>query len=256
MDHKTEIIETLSDFLNIIRKEKYDHALTIYRGQNNTKGLLPKLFRDIEVITESLFESEIKMHEEFKKRARAILRVEPKNDTEWFAIAQHHGMQTRLLDWTQNALVALWFCVKEKDENNKEKKGVVYLLRSTELEIMDSRNFDKPFDLKFPKIYNPPFISERIIAQSGLFTVHSHNQSDKRFLPLEESEHYKPKIRKIFISYDNFDEIKKELKNCGIHSATLFPDLDGLCEYVNFEYLTNEEKLRKYISHNKLTNSK
>jgi type I restriction enzyme M protein len=47
------------------------------------------------------------MLEKFKREAIPYLTIKPNDDWDWLALAQHHGLPTRLLDWTQNPLVAV-----------------------------------------------------------------------------------------------------------------------------------------------------
>jgi len=79
---------------------------TLFRGHNNFMWeLLPKIARE-DFVFRSKSDSELKMIETFKRYARQYLSKEIKNEWHYFALAQHYGMATRLLDWTTNPLAA------------------------------------------------------------------------------------------------------------------------------------------------------
>ena len=64
------------------------------------------------------------MIREFKRLARPYLELSPENDWEWLALAQHHGLAIRLLDWTSNPLAALWFAVERPPVNDQSGRAL------------------------------------------------------------------------------------------------------------------------------------
>jgi hypothetical protein len=163
--------------------------------------------------------------------------------TEWEALtlAQHHCLPTRLLDWTSNPLVALYFA----SEKCREKDGAVFAYRPRKnwrwhISTFPGENPENPEDVPEPlavegvKIAFPMMITDRLVAQNGGFTIQYpfeclRDQSERAFAEwdLDIAELHKWKVLSGENGKTKFD-ILDQLHRCGINHGTLFPDLDGL----------------------------
>src|SRR5438093_8588354 len=99
--------------------EKYMAEDWIFRGVGDVKHtLIPKIgrtetWRNFGPGTQGIYspDFETKYTERFKREARPHIGIEPASDMDWLSIAQHHGLPTRLLDWTESPLVAAYFAL-------------------------------------------------------------------------------------------------------------------------------------------------
>ena len=112
---------------------------------------------------------EVKMFNEFKRLARPYFSGSM-TDLERLALARHHGMPTRLLDWSDSIFVAAYFALEPAGVGGKTP--AIYALDTESIPIIDDTNFD-PFASEHSgvMIYRPPHINPRIPAQQGLFTA-------------------------------------------------------------------------------------
>lgn len=157
----------------------------------------------------------------FQKQARPHLSHTPSSDTEWLAIAQHHGMATRLLDWTESLLVAAYFATEQAGTRGN---AVIFGVRG--LRTINKSEEKKPFALTNHGIYRPPHITPRIPAQRSVFTVHPD--------PTAPFSHQG--LTRWVISNSACGDIKRILDACAINESSLFPDLDGLSRYIGWRY--------------------
>lgn len=159
--------------------------------------------------------------EAFKRQARPYLGHTPACDLEWLAIAQHHGMATRLLDWTESILVAAYFAVGAAGT-----KGPAIIHGVKGLQPVTQADAEAPFATQRVGLYQPPHISPRIPAQSSVFTLHP--DPTVIFAPSG--------LMTWHISEGACGSIKAVLDSCAINEASLFPDIDGLSRYLGWRY--------------------
>jgi hypothetical protein len=244
-------ITTVSQFVTRVEEIKNrqvklgNEADLLFRGQPCDKPLRPKFGR-LETkglprkIEELLLNKFAHAHLPFRE-------FESKDKWDLLALAQHHRVPTRLLDWTHSATAALWFAVhnppEKKDHGSGLQGGIVWVLCALD---NDYRELDErrkggsdPLDNNSATlIYRPNAITSRLVAQSGVFTIHDiidiHGKPS--YQPLEEDPRYKEKLVRLIIPPQHFHTIRKALNMFSANASLLFPDLDGLGDYLSWRY--------------------
>ncbi len=239
--YKVVEIESVSDYVDyceserIAEEERENYVDFIFRGQSSDWPLWPKLAR-IEP-KGPLYRIEKLMFNEFKRVSLPFTPTNVHDEWDRLALSQHYGLPTRLLDWTYSALVALWFavCDPPKDSDNG-KYGVVWLLKPEKTDWIDDPSDDYPFSNKIStRIIRPKVITERISAQSGVFTVHKIN-SGGRIVKLEKHIAFSKKLVKILINKENYWDIRYGLNMLGVNNSVIYPDLTGICSHLAWRY--------------------
>ena len=205
----------------------------IFRGVDWAKyELIPKIGRPETRTRDSgyLLQNEAWLFYEFQNWARTHLDLSsyPTNPWEWLALAQHHGLPTRLLDWSRSPLVAAYFAVEAADDRHH---AAIYARRVEK--ILDNRQLGSfhPFEFDRVTAFFPPQFAARVIAQSGVFTIH----------PKPTQAWKPPNLGKVLIAKSFRQDLLHRLYNIGIHRAVLFPDLDGVATTLAWVYATNAD---------------
>ena len=224
-------VNSYGDFSELMVKHyfKKPRGSWIFRGQSREDYVLkPKLGR-IELTLKTRRELEKRLFEDFKNEAEQYLTRIPRSDWEWLAVAQHYGLPTRLLDWSYNPYEALYFAV----ESNLERAGMLFALRAK----AGATEEIGPFDVTKPLKFIPKIVSNRLLVQEGLFTIHPNVD-----VPLDPNAS-EWELETVRIPANIKKSIRYILFRQGIHRGSLFPDLDGLSTYLAWKHVSSPKDI-------------
>lgn len=209
-----------------------------------------------------------RMLDDFKRRALPFLNLVPRNDFEWLFLMQHHGVPTRLLDWTTNALVALYFAVdgvkpgstpsedggagveeKNLDEFDRDS-AAVFLMNPTKINSELHVGVSDPVDVAAKYDHWYPY-SRPMEIKGGEFDTYApvcivapqvspriraqaglFTLHGANLYPLDYYTVTRPLFSKILIPHSAARSIRRELHTLGITPSFIFPDLDGVAREV------------------------
>ena len=229
---------TLSQFLEAI--DRYPNIAWIYRGESDlSRPIVSKAGRSNYFLPETsepessdLPPRDICRFNYWRKLAVAYDRNLPSNDFECLAYAQHYGLATRFLDWSTNPLVALFFAV----DSCSKKEGAVYCY-APHLHL-DPQKVRLGYLNKIAQFTPPPF-DQRILLQSGVLTYMpnpSQPLTPESIWDLRElTPDHGLNLVRIVVMADMKPILKRRLDEIGINRKSLFPDLEGLSNFINWE---------------------
>ena len=248
----------------------------IYRGHGNHTEykLIPGIFRWKQLSTESYlteysqFEHNI-LYDFISEACRFMPSISVDNIPEWLEIAQHFGVPTRLLDFTQNPLVALYFacsdlqnveasvCIINETAYNKVFFGENTLVSAAKSQYFVSKiitdevvrqnylSHDDLMYIQYPWIYKPYYLEERMNMQSSVFMLWGAKRQELTGFMQPEywmSNENNPKNKEsgiichILIPGNKKTEIIEQLNLCGINEKFIYPGLDGVGRFIKKKY--------------------
>jgi hypothetical protein len=192
----------------------------------------------------------------FRKYAQTTA-ISGESSWRWLALAQHHGLPTRLVDWTWSPLVALHFATADTNRYNEDgmvlavdtfkacdflpaKVKTVISREATgvfSIEMLDElagslAEFDKLDRSHFVVFLDPPALDARLVNQFAAFSVMNDAGAY-----LDEWLRVHPALcRRIIIPAKLKWEVRDKLDQANVAERMLFPGLDGLCRWLTRYY--------------------
>ncbi|MBK1830166.1 FRG domain-containing protein [Verrucomicrobiaceae bacterium R5-34] len=227
---------SLVEFIQLVQ----NHVPTgkpLFRGQSRSWTLRPgidRMRKPIQNGDQYPIPRDRELLEEFKRLSWPLVDRPPEwdDDWSWLALAQHHGLPTRLLDWSTSSLIGLWFAIGEFQQERyppieRDKGPCVWMLRLNE-GLWASRNND-PFNLSDLRAYAPPTVTPRLHGQRGVFTASGIRNNRGSIENFERNVNNPDSMFLEFVTIrpDCAQSMAEELRQQGIDESTIYPDLQG-----------------------------
>jgi hypothetical protein len=226
---------------------------------------------------DELFDLEHEMRVDFTSFGHLLKQAnQAETAADWYFLMQHHGLPTRLLDWTTNALAALFFALDGHKQSQRGTTESDKLSAKVDVWVVDaywlsdrlssewsapllawSSDADRyipPMESLIDKMRDskallprhampiePPSVHPRVASQEGRFIIFGQTEDlvdeEIRLDQLEDcSGMEEMRLARISFQTDDIDGLLRELAQLGVSRRTLFPDLTGLADFVRWKH--------------------
>jgi hypothetical protein len=261
----TFVIHSLGELVDRVTPSEPDRVTGrrrdtgVYRGSSNAANPLLTSLDRLGGIDPPHTKSDLEEHvlRNYIRYSRPHLGTDPVNDWEQLVSAQHHGVPTRLLDWTYSPLVAAFFATRPNEERAECDRAVWRLdwkslhekfefpplsLVIKDLDELFGRDGHfTPWTLMrrgaqrdFACLLEPPSLDQRIVAQAAAFTLCS--DKSRPFDAFLGDNGLGGALTKFVIPAKEVGRMRDQLDLVGVDERRLFPDLDGVAAAIRRYY--------------------
>ena len=262
-------IKRVEDLIPLLSDQPYrpdlgrNRSLYVYRGMANADfSMVTSLRRNCKELQRTLEPAILKNFAKY-----AVMEDPTIAQSVWrqMFLGQHHGLPTRLLDWTQSALVALHFAVSEDNLEHMEQhdcmvwrvdiKELHALLPPRYQEIMERNKaevfsvdmldraaadiaaYDRDMGDRSMVVIEPPSIDSRIVNQYSFFSVIPMDMEDVEGF-LDRHTH---NTVKYVIDRNLRWRVRDMLDQLNMSERLVYPGLDGLSRWIARHYFVKEK---------------
>jgi FRG domain len=262
---RTIVIHTLGELVDRVTPSEPDpitgrrRDAGVYRGSSNASNALFTSLDRLGGINPPHTKADLEEHilRNFIRYSRPHLGTEPVNDWEQLVSAQHHGVPTRLLDWTYSPLVAAFFATRPSDVREERDRAVWRLdwkmlhekfqfpalsLLIKDLDVLFGKEghftpwalMRRGAERDFACLLEPPSLDQRIVAQAAVFTLCS--DKTRPFDAFLSDHGLGGALTKYVMPASEVGRMRDQLDLVGVDERRLFPDLDGVAEAIRRYY--------------------
>lgn len=259
MEAETYTVGSWSELMELLYHDSWSPALQRFRSGYVYRGMEDCDY-PLTTTLNRLGESHLEKHLLRNFRKYSQIEDENKSIWNWLALAQHHGLPTRLLDWTYSPLVALHFATANFFRYNRN--GIIWAINYVDTKeylpeqlsviieeegshIFTAEMLDRAVNSisglqkmkkeDFAVFFEPPSLDQRIVNQYAVFSMMSNPSITISHWLLDKEVRY----FRILIPAGLKWEIRDKLDQANINERVLFPGLDGLATWLKRHYRDN-----------------